>query len=71
MRCSSRSGTYFRSTIGMFQRKSTTTTEAERTGEKTMAWGERKTERAAGGSKRKLLHLNDEKQRLSHRGEVE
>lgn len=39
--------------------------------EKTKAWGERKTERLVGGCKRKLLHLNDEKQRLSHRGGVE
>lgn len=55
----------------MFERKSTKMAQAECTDEKTKAWGERKTERVVRAFKRKLLHLNDEKQRLSHRGEVE
>lgn len=54
----------------MFERNSTKMAEAECTDEKTKAWGERKTERMVGGCKRKLLHPNDEKQRLSHRGGV-
>lgn len=55
----------------MLERKSKKMAEAECTDEKTKAWGERRTERVVGGCRRKLLHLNDEKQRLSHRGGVE
>lgn len=37
----------------MLERKSTKKAEAECTGKKTKAWGERKTERVVGGLKKK------------------